>query len=99
MSDAYFHVTVPSFVLDLSCTVPTNMIAYMWNTDRKPVIVRIIDALTAVKSVTGLPYRHLQGSEDAVTYQCVRHGNAAARVVPFKVKCTKHMFPKGSAHH
>ena len=37
------------------------MVAYMWNTDRKAVIIWIIDALAAVKSVTELPYRHLQG--------------------------------------
>ena len=34
-------------------------------------------ALVVVKSMTGLPYRHLQGSEDAVTCQYARHGNAA----------------------
>ena len=38
------------------------MVAYMWNTDRKAVIIWIIDALAAVKSVTELPYRHLQGT-------------------------------------
>ena len=26
-------------------TVPTNMVAYLWNTDRKAVIIRILDAL------------------------------------------------------
>ena len=41
-------------------------------------------ALAVVKSMTDLPYRHLQGSEDAVTCQCARHGNAAARIAPFK---------------
>ena len=41
-------------------TVPINMVTYMWNTDRKAVIIRIIDALAVVKSMTGLPYRHLQ---------------------------------------
>ena len=42
-------------------TVPTNMVAYMWNMYRKVVNIRIIDALTVVKSMTGLSYRHLQG--------------------------------------
>ena len=37
------------------------MVAYMWNTDRKAVFIKVIDALTVVKSMTGLPYRHLQG--------------------------------------
>ena len=36
----------------------------------------------------------LEGSETAIIYQCVKHKNAADRVVPFKAKCTKHMFPK-----
>ena len=31
-------------------------------------------ALAVVKSMTGLPYRHLQGSEAAITCQCSRHG-------------------------
>ena len=35
------------------------------------------------------------GSEAAITYQCAKHMNAAARISPFKVKCAKHMFPKG----
>ena len=39
------------------------------------------------------------GSEAAITYQCAKHRNAAARIAPFKVKCAKHMFPKGSIHH
>ena len=60
-------------------TVPTNTVAYMWNTDRKAVFVKIIDALAVVKLMTGLPYRHLQGSEDAITCQCARHGNAVAQ--------------------
>ena len=71
----------------------------MWNADRKAVIIRIIDALAVVKSMTELPYRHLQGSEDATTCQCERHGNAVAWIAPFKLKCAKHMFPKGSIHH
>ena len=29
-------------------TVPTNMVAYMWNTDRNTVFVRVIDALEVV---------------------------------------------------
>ena len=29
-------------------TVSTNMVAYMWNTDRKAVFVRVIDALDVV---------------------------------------------------
>ena len=37
------------------------MVAYMWNTDRKAVFIKVIDALVVVKSMTGLPYRHLQG--------------------------------------
>ena len=37
------------------------MVAYMRNTGRKAVFVKIIDALAAVKSVTEMPYRHLQG--------------------------------------
>ena len=56
-------------------------------------------ALAVVKSMTGLPYRHLQGSEDAITYLCVKHRNAAARIAPFKVKCAKHSFIEGSIHH
>ena len=56
-------------------------------------------ALAVVKSMTDLPYRHLQRSEDAVTCQRARYGNAATRIAPFKVKCAKHMFPKGSIHH
>ena len=75
------------------------MVAYMWNTDRKAVIIRIIDALAVVKSMAGLSYRHLRGSEDAVTYQCARHKNAAAWIVPFKLKCAKHSFTEGSIHH
>ena len=47
-------------------------------------------ALAMVKSMTGLPYRHLQGSEDAITCQCARHGNAAARIATFKIKYAKH---------
>ena len=39
------------------------------------------------------------GSEAAITYQCARHRNAVARIAPFKIKCAKHMFPKGSIHH
>ena len=75
------------------------MVAYMWNTDRKAMIVRILDALAVVKSMTELPYRYLWGSEDAVTYQCARHKNAAAWIVPFKLKCAKHSFTEGSIHH
>ena len=41
-------------------TVSTNMIAHMWNTDRKAMIVRILDALAVVKSMTELPYRYLR---------------------------------------
>ncbi len=37
------------------------MVAYLWNTDRKAVFIKVIDALVVVKSMTGLPYRHLQG--------------------------------------
>ena len=55
-------------------------------------------ALAVAKSMTELPYRHLQGSEFAITYQCAKHRNVAARIAPFKVKCAKHMFPKGSIH-
>ena len=51
-------------------------------------------ALTVVKSMTGLPYRHLQGSEDTITCQCVRHRNAASRIAPFKIKCVRHSFTK-----
>ena len=29
-------------------TVPTNMVAYMWNTDRKATFIKIIDALEVV---------------------------------------------------
>ena len=32
------------------------------------------------------------GSEDAITYQCARHKNAASRIAPFKIKCAKHSF-------
>ena len=52
--------------------------------------ISYFDALAVVKSITGLPYRHLQGSEAAITYQCARHGNAASRIAPFKIKCAKH---------
>ena len=38
-------------------------------------------------------------SEDAITYQCAKHRNAAAWIATFKVKCAKHMFLKGSIHH
>ena len=34
-----------------------------------------------------------------LTYQCAKHRNTAARIVPFKLKCAKHMFSKGSIHH
>ena len=74
-------------------TVSTNMVAHMWNTDRKAMIVRILDALAVVKSMTGLPYRYLRGSEGVVTYQCARHKNATAWIVPFKLKCAKHRNP------
>ena len=54
------------------------MVAYMWNMDRKAVNIRIIDALTVVKSMTGLPYRHLQGrlietlsDEDSLCYTTI----------------------------
>ena len=47
-------------------------------------------APAVVKSMTGLPYRHLQGSEDAISCQCAKHRNAAVRVAPFKLKCAKH---------
>ena len=39
------------------------------------------------------------GSEDAITCQRARHGNAAARIAPFKSKCARHMVAKGSIHH
>ena len=39
------------------------------------------------------------GLKDAITYQCARHGNAASRITPFKLKCAKHSFIKGSIHH
>ena len=39
------------------------------------------------------------GSEDAITCQCAKHRNAAARIAPFKLKCAKHSFTKGSLHH
>ena len=38
------------------------------------------------------------GSEAAITYQCVKHRNTAARIAPFKIKCAKHMVIKGSIH-
>ena len=38
-------------------------------------------------------------SEDAITCQCERHGNAASWIALFKSKCAKHMFPKRSIHH
>ena len=38
------------------------------------------------------------GLESAVTYQSARCRNAVARIAPFKLKCAKHMFPKGSIH-
>ena len=46
-------------------------------------------APAAVKSMTRLPYRHLQGSEDAVTCQCAKHENVASRIVPFKLEYAK----------
>ena len=47
-------------------------------------------ALAVVKSMTGLPYRHLQGSEDAISCQCAKRRNVASRIAPFKLKCAKH---------
>ena len=38
------------------------------------------------------------GSEDAVTSQRARHGNAAARIAPFRIKCAKHSFTEGPIH-
>ena len=38
------------------------------------------------------------GSEATITYQCAKHRNAAARIAPFKLKCAKHSFAKGSIH-
>ena len=39
------------------------------------------------------------GSEAAITYQCTKHRNAAARIAPFKIKCAKHGCVEGSIHH
>ena len=39
------------------------------------------------------------GSETAITYQCAKHRNVASWIAQFKVKCAKHVFPKGSIHH
>ena len=51
--------------------------------------ISYFDALAVVKSITGLPYRYLRGSEDAITYQCAKHRNAVAWITPFKLECAK----------
>ena len=53
-------------------------------------------AVLAVKSMAGLPYRHLWGLEDASIREDSKLSNAAARIAPFKIKCAKHMVIKGS---
>ena len=55
-------------------------------------------ALIAVKSMVGLPYRHLPGLESASIHEDSMPSNAAARIAPFNLKCTKHMWIKGLFH-
>ena len=55
--------------------------------------------LTVVKSRTGLPCRHLQGLESASIHEDSKPSNAAARISPFNLKCTKHMWIKGSIYY
>ena len=40
-------------------------------------------ALAVVKSMTGLPYRHLQGLEDASIHEDSKSGHTTARIAPF----------------
>ena len=56
-------------------------------------------ALAVVKSMTGLPYRHLQGSESTVTYQCMKYRNVTVQIAPFRIKCAKYSCAKRSIHH
>ena len=56
-------------------------------------------APAVVKSMTGLPYRHLQGSEAANIYQGSKSSNTASRIAPFKIKCAKYSYGEGSTHH
>ena len=49
-----------------------------------------------VKSIAGLPCRHLQGLEDASIHEDSKSGHTVARIVPFKLKCAKHMVIKES---
>ena len=51
-----------------------------------------------VKSMTGLPYRHLQGLESVSIHEDSKPGYTAARIAPFNVKCAEHMLIKGSIH-
>ena len=46
--------------------------------------ISYFDALAVVKSMTGLPYRHLQGSESANIYQGSKPSNTVSRIAPFK---------------
>ena len=54
--------------------------------------------LAVVTSMTGLPYRHLQGLEDASIHEGLKSNHTADRIVPFIIKCAEHMVIKGSIH-
>ena len=54
-----------------------------------PIPMFLILSFTSLRIVFG-------GSEAVITYQCAKHRNTAARIVPFKFKCTGHMVIKGS---
>ena len=49
-------------------TVPTNMVAYLWNTDRKTMIISIIDVLEA----TALLLESVMQAADLVSCVCSR---------------------------
>ena len=53
--------------------------------------VFFILSITSLRIVFG-------GSEAAITYQCAKHRNTAARIAPFNSKCAGHMPAKGSIH-
>ena len=51
----------------------------------------LLATLAVVKSMTGLPYRHLHELESANIYEVLKSSYTASRIAPFKLKCTKYM--------
>ena len=51
MPGTCFYVAVTISFRTYLATVPTNMVAYTWNTDRKAMFVKVIDALEVVASL------------------------------------------------